>query len=69
MQLGVKQLVLPAVPCVVDTWTGPFGFSKMTELERSKFLDYTFLDFQGTIMCQKLLTKMLSPDSVLPIGM
>ncbi|CAL5202531.1 unnamed protein product [Lathyrus oleraceus] len=67
MQLGVKQLVLPAVPCVVDTWTGPFGFSKMTEHERSKFLDYTFLDFQGTIMCQKLLTKMLSPDSVLPI--
>ncbi|XP_058755893.1 uncharacterized protein LOC131629107 isoform X1 [Vicia villosa] len=67
MQLGVKQLVLPALPSVVDTWTGPFGFSKMTELERSKFLDYTFLDFPGTIMCQKLLTKTPSPDSVLPI--
>ncbi|XP_058755895.1 uncharacterized protein LOC131629109 [Vicia villosa] len=67
MQLGVKQLVLPAVPCVVDTWIGPFGFSKMTELERSKFLDYTFLDFQGTIMCQKLLTNTPSPDSVLQI--
>ncbi|KAL5077179.1 hypothetical protein RYX36_016163, partial [Vicia faba] len=67
MQLGVKHLVLPALPSVVDTWTGPFGFSKMTELERSKFLDYTFLDFPGTIMCQKLLTKTPSPDSVLPI--
>ncbi|CAL5202533.1 unnamed protein product [Lathyrus oleraceus] len=67
MQLGVKQLVLPAVPSVVDTWTGPFGFSKMTELERSKFLDYTFLDFPGTIMCQKFLTKTPSPDSVLTL--
>jgi hypothetical protein len=67
-QLGVERLVLPAVPSVADTWTGCFGFSKMTTLERSKFLDYTFLDFPGTIMCQKLL-KIPSPDSVLPNGL
>lgn len=69
MQLGVERLVLPAVPSVVDTWTGSFGFSKMTNFDRSQFLDYTFLDFPGTIMCQKLLTKIPSPDSVLPIGL
>ncbi|GAU27692.1 hypothetical protein TSUD_126380 [Trifolium subterraneum] len=68
MQLGVERLVLPAVPSVADTWTSCFGFSKMTNLERSKFLDYTFLDFPGTIMCQKLLMKIPSPDTVLPIA-
>ncbi|TKY47169.1 Increased DNA methylation 1 [Spatholobus suberectus] len=67
MQLGVERLVLPAVPSVLETWTGSFGFAKMTNFERSQFLDYTFLDFQGTIMCQKLLMKIPSPDSVLLI--
>ncbi|MED6159563.1 hypothetical protein PIB30_043342, partial [Stylosanthes scabra] len=67
MQLGVERLVLPAVPSVVETWTGCFGFVKMTEFERSQFLDNTFLDFQGTIMCQKLLMKIPSPDPVLLI--
>ncbi|XP_020235260.1 uncharacterized protein LOC109815079 [Cajanus cajan] len=66
-QLGVERLVLPAVPSVLETWTGSFGFAKMTDFERSQFLDYTFLDFQGTIMCQKLLTNIPSSDSVLLI--
>ncbi|KAL1370126.1 hypothetical protein AAHE18_01G037300 [Arachis hypogaea] len=66
MQLGVERLVLPAVPSVVDTWTGSFGFVKMTKFERLQFLDNTFLDFQDTIMCQKLL-KIPSPESVLLI--
>ncbi|WRX31467.1 GNAT domain - like 10 [Theobroma cacao] len=55
MKFGVEKLVLPAVPAMVDTWTKNFGFSQMTDEERSKLLQYTFLDFQGTIMCQKLL--------------
>ncbi|XP_027337474.1 uncharacterized protein LOC113851199 [Abrus precatorius] len=64
MQLGVERLVLPAIPSVLETCTRSFGFAKMTSFERSRFLDYTFLDFQGTIMCQKLLMKIQSPDSV-----
>ncbi|XP_025980222.1 uncharacterized protein [Glycine max] len=65
-QLGVERLVLPAVPSVLETWTRSFGFAKMTNLERSQFLDYTFLDFQGAIMCQKLLTNNNpSPNPVL----
>ncbi|KAA8543719.1 hypothetical protein F0562_022104 [Nyssa sinensis] len=63
MELGVERLVLPAVPSVLNTWTTSFGFSKMTASERLNFLDYTFLDFQGTIMCQKLLTKIPSAES------
>ncbi|KAK4275146.1 hypothetical protein QN277_018279 [Acacia crassicarpa] len=65
MQLGVERIVLPAVPSVVDTWVNSFGFSKMTNSERSQFLDCTFLDFQDTVMCQKLLTKN-RPALVLP---
>ncbi|KAK8681646.1 hypothetical protein V6N13_054048 [Hibiscus sabdariffa] len=54
-KLGVQKLILPAVAGVVDTWTTKFGFSQMTGDQRSEFLQYTFLDFQGTIMCQKHL--------------
>ncbi|WJX53231.1 hypothetical protein P8452_39251 [Trifolium repens] len=62
-QLGVERLVLPAVPGVLETWTSSFGFKQMTNFERSQFLDYSFLDFQGTVMCQKLLSRHPSPES------
>nr|XP_016512806.1 PREDICTED: uncharacterized protein LOC107829855 isoform X1 [Nicotiana tabacum] len=55
MELRVERLVLPAVSSVLNTWTTSFGFSVMKESERLNFLNYTFLDFQGTTMCQKLL--------------
>jgi N-acetylglutamate synthase-like GNAT family acetyltransferase len=57
MALGVERLTLPAAPTVLKTWTTSFGFSKMTDSERLQFLDYAFLDFQDTIMCQRLLRK------------
>ncbi|KAK7385538.1 hypothetical protein VNO78_31261 [Psophocarpus tetragonolobus] len=63
MKLGVERLVLPAVPDVLETWTKSFGFAKMTSFERSQFLDCAFLDFQETALCQKLLTRIPSPDS------
>lgn len=56
MSLGVEKLVLPAIPSVVDTWTGPsFGFSEMTPYDRSKLINYTLLNFPDTVTCQKLL--------------
>ncbi|XP_068497933.1 uncharacterized protein [Phaseolus vulgaris] len=64
MKLDVERLVLPAVPSVLETWTNSFGFAKMTIHERSQFLGYTFLDFEGTVMCQKLLMNIASSDSV-----
>ncbi|XP_010032985.2 uncharacterized protein LOC104422373 isoform X1 [Eucalyptus grandis] len=54
-ELAVSKLVLPAVPSLINTWTTSFGFTKMTSLERLQYLDYTFLDFQDTTMCQKHL--------------
>ncbi|CAN4101052.1 unnamed protein product [Withania somnifera] len=56
-ELGVERLVLPAVPAVLNTWITSFGFSVVEPSERANFFDYTFLDFQGTIMCQKILQK------------
>ncbi|MCD7464089.1 hypothetical protein HAX54_052066 [Datura stramonium] len=61
MKLGVERLVLPAVPGVVNAWTTSFGFSRVNQSERKNLLDYTFLDFQDTIMCQKILQKAPSP--------
>ncbi|WCJ18685.1 Acyl-CoA N-acyltransferase with RING/FYVE/PHD-type zinc finger protein [Euphorbia peplus] len=57
VELGVEGLILPAIPCVLNTWTGSFGFSKLTVSERSELVDYTFLDFQGATMCHKQLMK------------
>jgi len=69
MELGVERLVLPAVPAVLETWTKCFGFEQMTNFDRSQFLDCAFLDFQKTVMCQKLLTGIPSPHSVLTRGL
>ncbi|TYH09752.1 hypothetical protein ES288_A07G122000v1 [Gossypium darwinii] len=68
IELGVQRLMLPAVPDVLPTWTGSFGFSKMTSLERLQFVDYTLLGFQGAIMCQKLLPKSSLVESNLSLG-
>ncbi|KAJ4701619.1 Zinc finger, PHD-type [Melia azedarach] len=57
IELGVERLMLPAASNVLHTWTTKFGFSQMTAAERLQYLDYTFLDFQGSTMCQKLLRK------------
>ncbi|XVF36422.1 hypothetical protein REPUB_Repub19eG0057200 [Reevesia pubescens] len=56
-EFGVQKLILPAVPIAVDTWTNNFGFSQMTDDERSELFQYSFLDFQGTTRCQKLLRQ------------
>ncbi|KAF6147015.1 hypothetical protein GIB67_036734 [Kingdonia uniflora] len=57
-ELGVETVVLPSAPQVVQAWTKSFGYSKMTIFERLEFLGYTFLTFQGTTMCKKILTSM-----------
>lgn len=67
-ELGVERLVLPAIPSVLNTWINSFGFSKMDQSERLNFLVYTFLDFQGTVFCQKLLNIDLSVVPSLPEG-
>lgn len=58
----MERLVLPAVPSMLNTWITSFGFSRMITSERLQFLEYSFLDFQDSVMCQKLLVKSLSSE-------
>ncbi|KAF9591349.1 hypothetical protein IFM89_003972 [Coptis chinensis] len=72
-EFGVERLLLPAIPQVLHAWTTSFGFSQMTNSERLKFLQYTFLDFQDTTMCQKILKmvatiKIKGPKRAYPHG-
>ncbi|CAL9193155.1 unnamed protein product [Musa hybrid cultivar] len=53
--LGVERLCIPAVQTLLETWMSSFGFTKMSNYERLNLLEYTLLNFQDTIMCQKPL--------------
>lgn len=61
MELGVERLVMPAAPSVLSTWTTSFGFLKIDKSERLKLCRYSFLDFQGAVMCEKVLTVPAQP--------
>nr|XP_043609633.1 uncharacterized protein LOC122581466 [Erigeron canadensis] len=56
--LGVKRLVLSAVSEMVGTWTESFGFTLMSEAECLDAVDCKFLEFPGTVKCQKILKNM-----------
>jgi hypothetical protein len=61
--LGVNRLVLPSVPELLQTWTGPsFGFKPMTHSDKLDMVEHTILCFQGTTMCQKFLQPPNSLD-------
>ncbi|CAN6870797.1 unnamed protein product, partial [Brassica oleracea] len=71
IDLGVERLVLPAVRCILDTWINSFGFSKVTIPEKKNFLQFTFLEFGRTILCQKILIKSSvshPPPSTMSLG-
>ncbi|KAL6901892.1 hypothetical protein ACP4OV_004768 [Aristida adscensionis] len=53
--LGVERLLLPAVPQLLGTWTGSFGFTAMSNSDRLELAENSVLSFQGTTMCQKVL--------------
>ncbi|XP_042492548.1 uncharacterized protein LOC122072073 isoform X2 [Macadamia integrifolia] len=59
-QLGVKKLVLPAVPHLSQTWKNSFGFTEMSHEERLELLGFPLLGFQGTAMYQKYLAKSMA---------
>uniref|UniRef100_A0ACD5WP71 Uncharacterized protein n=1 Tax=Avena sativa TaxID=4498 RepID=A0ACD5WP71_AVESA len=52
---GVERLLLPAVPQLLATWTGSFGFTVMSNSDRFQLAENSVLSFQGTTMCQKIL--------------
>ncbi|XP_031483970.1 uncharacterized protein LOC116253333 isoform X2 [Nymphaea colorata] len=66
--LGVERLILPAASQLKDTWIQSFGFMQLTSEEKFQLLGFTFLDFQDTIMCQKLLSPIIrkNPQGITP---
>ncbi|PAN50166.1 hypothetical protein PAHAL_9G502900 [Panicum hallii] len=55
LDLGVERLLIPAVPELLETWTGSFGFTVMSNSDRILLAENSILSFQGTTMCQKVL--------------
>jgi hypothetical protein len=53
--LEVERLLLPAVPQLLETWTGSFGFTVMSNSDKLELVENSILSFQGTTMCQKVL--------------
>ncbi|XP_044964741.1 increased DNA methylation 1-like [Hordeum vulgare subsp. vulgare] len=60
-ELGVERLVLPAVPELLQTWTGSFGFQAMSHSDKMEIAEHTVMCFQGTTMCQKFITAAAAP--------
>jgi len=54
--MGVKRLVLPAVPSVQKTWARAFGFQKCNTRERLQLSHLSILLFPGTTLMRKDLT-------------
>lgn len=59
--LGVENMVLHSSPQVIDAWTSSFGFARMTGSDKRRYLSYTFLEFEDTILCHKLLLMKPTP--------
>ncbi|KAL2620318.1 hypothetical protein R1flu_000523 [Riccia fluitans] len=66
--IGVERLVLPAVPELLETWTGAFGFMNMQGSERLKLMDLNIMAFPGTSLLYKPLDKPEVPRPVGPVG-
>ncbi|KAG6552489.1 hypothetical protein Mapa_005909 [Marchantia paleacea] len=56
--VGVERLVLPAVPELLETWTGAFGFMNMQGSERLQLMDLNIIAFPGTSLLYKPLDKL-----------
>ncbi|XP_024520610.1 uncharacterized protein LOC112342677 isoform X1 [Selaginella moellendorffii] len=54
--LDVHTLVLPAVPELLDTWIGAFGFQKVSPFQSVRLLELSIVGFPGTKVLQKPLT-------------
>ncbi|CAN0905697.1 Increased DNA methylation 1 [Linum grandiflorum] len=53
-RVGVETLLLPAAHSVLDMWRNAFGFSELG-LQDKKLFGCRFMEFEGTVTCQKLL--------------
>lgn len=58
----VEELVIAAIPKLVETWTEGFGFQPLEENERRKLNNFTLMVFPGTVLLKKPLYKNQKAD-------
>lgn len=62
-RIGVELLVLPAVPELMDTWRGAFGFQPLSSHQKRELTKLNLMAFPGTSLLHKFLPRCLSHSS------
>lgn len=57
-EVGVKKLILPAVPQLLKTWRGKFGFQHINSTDRREMMSMNLMRFPGTTLLKKYITKL-----------
>lgn len=61
-RIGVELLVLPAVPELMDTWRGAFGFQPLNSHQKKELTKLNLMAFPGTSLLHKFLPR-FKPNS------
>lgn len=64
MSLKVENLVVAALPSLVETWTDGFGFKTMDDEERDNLKRINLMVFPGTVLLKKTLYVCTKPNAV-----
>ncbi|CAH8293746.1 unnamed protein product [Eruca vesicaria subsp. sativa] len=62
MSLKVENLVVAALPSLVETWTEGFGFKTMDDEEREALKRINLMVFPGTVLLKKTLYQCSKPN-------
>ena len=62
-RIGVELLVLPAVPELMDTWRGAFGFQPLNRHQKKELTKLNIMAFPGTSLLHKFLPRSASHSS------
>ena len=62
-RIGVELLVLPAVPELMDTWRGAFGFQPLSSHQKKELTKLNLMAFPGTSLLHKFLPSYKSNSS------
>jgi len=62
-RIGVELLVLPAVPELMDTWRGAFGFQPLSSHQKRELTKLNLMAFPGTSLLHKFLPRGQSNSS------
>ncbi|KAF8110452.1 hypothetical protein N665_0083s0019 [Sinapis alba] len=64
MSLKVENLVVAALPSLVETWTEGFGFKTMDDEERDALKRINLMVFPGTVLLKKTLYQCTKPNTL-----